>query len=286
MARPWSMSWLSCGGRISRPPKDRVDTALEYLNRMGEEIDGVEFFCVGRDFGGEFDYGTLYALKDIDAYKTYMLHPLHLETDKAGLPVVDNMISQDLTDDDPWASQTIVYYYLALALNLIRARYCSDAWSSRRSAPPFGRAAMRPCAPRRSASTSRRHQWLAFAIAGAFAGLAGAHSPSSRARSPDGSRSRARSTVWSWCCWAACRRLPARRRRRRLPGLEIWFSTLTRFWPLVLGLIIVALVLAFPRGIVGYASAALAAAPEAAVMAVLDGRGLTQGVRRHRAVTA
>jgi branched-chain amino acid transport system permease protein len=43
-------------------------------------------------------------------------------------------------------------------------------------------------------------------------------------------------------------------------GLEIWFSTVTRFWPLVLGLIIVALVLAFPRGIVGYAAARL---PEA-----------------------
>jgi Stress responsive A/B Barrel Domain len=81
-------------------PKDRVDTALEYLNRMGREIDVVEFFCVGRDFGGDFDYGAFYALKDIDAYKTYMLHPLHQETDEAGLPVVDNMISQDLTDDD------------------------------------------------------------------------------------------------------------------------------------------------------------------------------------------
>jgi hypothetical protein len=83
-------------------PKDQVDTALHYLRRMGEEIDVVDFFCVGRDFGGEFDYGALYALKDIDAYKTYMLASLHQETDRAGLPVVDNMISQDLTDDpDP-----------------------------------------------------------------------------------------------------------------------------------------------------------------------------------------
>ena len=83
-------------------PQDQVDTALHYLRRMGEEIDVVEFFCVGRDFGGEFDYGALYALKDIDAYRTYMLAPLHQETDRAGLPVVDNMISQDLTDDpDP-----------------------------------------------------------------------------------------------------------------------------------------------------------------------------------------
>jgi branched-chain amino acid transport system permease protein len=35
-------------------------------------------------------------------------------------------------------------------------------------------------------------------------------------------------------------------------GLEIWISTLTRYWPLILGLIIVALVLAFPHGIVGW----------------------------------
>ena len=83
-------------------PSDQLETALGLLRRMGEEIDVVEFFCVGRDFGGEFDYGALYALKDIDAYRTYMLAPLHQETDRAGLPVVDNMISQDLTDDpDP-----------------------------------------------------------------------------------------------------------------------------------------------------------------------------------------
>ena len=35
-------------------------------------------------------------------------------------------------------------------------------------------------------------------------------------------------------------------------GLEIHFSTVTRYWPLVLGVIIVILVLAFPQGIVGW----------------------------------
>jgi hypothetical protein len=67
-------------------PEDQLETALHYLRRMGQEIDVVEFFCVGRDFGGEFDYGAMYALKDIDAYKTYMLAPLHQETDRAGGP--------------------------------------------------------------------------------------------------------------------------------------------------------------------------------------------------------
>jgi hypothetical protein len=45
-------------------------------------------------------------LKDIQAYDTYMNAPLHLQIDRAGLPLVKNMISQDLTDDpDPLRRQ-------------------------------------------------------------------------------------------------------------------------------------------------------------------------------------
>ncbi|TDD34640.1 hypothetical protein E1286_40610 [Nonomuraea terrae] len=43
-----------------------------------------------------------YALKDIDAYRTYLYDPLHRQIDAIGLPLVANMISMDLTDDpDP-----------------------------------------------------------------------------------------------------------------------------------------------------------------------------------------
>ena len=56
-------------------PKDQVEAALELLRRMGREIEAVESWCVGRDFGGEFDYGAIFALKDIQAYKAYMLAP-------------------------------------------------------------------------------------------------------------------------------------------------------------------------------------------------------------------
>ena len=81
-------------------PGEQVEAALELLRRMGREIEAVESWCVGRDFGGEFDYGAMFALKDIEAYRAYMLAPLHRLTDEAGLPVVDKMISQDLTDDE------------------------------------------------------------------------------------------------------------------------------------------------------------------------------------------
>jgi Stress responsive A/B Barrel Domain len=83
-------------------PKEELEANLERLRTLGRELDVVESWVVGRDFGGEFEYGALYALPDIDAYRTYMYAPLHLETDAAGLPLVNNFVSQDLTDDpDP-----------------------------------------------------------------------------------------------------------------------------------------------------------------------------------------
>jgi hypothetical protein len=101
-------------------PKDQVEHALELLRRLGRELDVVELFCVGRDFGGEFTVGAMYALKDIKAYETYMNAPLHLEIDRAGLPLVSNMISQDLTDDeDPAIGDKIAEIH--------RARYAKHA---------------------------------------------------------------------------------------------------------------------------------------------------------------
>jgi hypothetical protein len=46
-------------------PKDQVDLAFEQLRKQGREIKAVQLFCVGRDFGGEFDYGAMYVVKDI-----------------------------------------------------------------------------------------------------------------------------------------------------------------------------------------------------------------------------
>jgi hypothetical protein len=83
-------------------PEDQLEAALRFLRRIGEELGVVESYCVGRDVGGEFGIGAMYALKDIDAYRTYMFAPIHQETDNIGLPIVSNQVSYDLTDDpDP-----------------------------------------------------------------------------------------------------------------------------------------------------------------------------------------
>jgi branched-chain amino acid transport system permease protein len=159
----------------------------------------------------------------------------------------------------PWASP-LVFYYLAFALNL-----AALALLRRFVFAPFGMT-LRACrdAPLRADAIGidiRTHQWLAFAIAGSFAGLAG------------GILAFLKGTIDP--TWLAIPQsieglvmvLLGGVQTLSGPivgaaayhGLEIEFSTLTRYWPLVLGSIIVVLVLAFPQGIVGFAQTRLAA---------------------------
>ena len=85
-------------------PADAVAAVLKQLQRMGREIPGVEMYCVGRDIGGDFDYGATFVVKDIESYRTYMHSPIHRQVDEIGLPLVENMISYDISDD---ADETI-----------------------------------------------------------------------------------------------------------------------------------------------------------------------------------
>jgi hypothetical protein len=89
-------------------PKDQVDLAFESLRRQGREINAVQLFVVGRDFGGEFDYGAMYVVKDIEGYREYMMSPIHRRSDELGLPITDKFVSMDITDDaDPAIGEKI-----------------------------------------------------------------------------------------------------------------------------------------------------------------------------------
>ncbi|RAY14067.1 Dabb family protein [Actinomadura craniellae] len=83
-------------------PADQVQHVLGLMRELGDKLDVVEYHLVGRDLSDDFEYGAIYALKDVDAYRTYMYDPLHRQIDSLGLPLVANMTSHDLTDDpDP-----------------------------------------------------------------------------------------------------------------------------------------------------------------------------------------
>lgn len=72
------------------------------LRNQGEVIDAVRSYTVGPDVGGDFDWGALYVLDDLDGYWEYLESPAHRHTDEIGLPLVDRFVSFDITDDpDP-----------------------------------------------------------------------------------------------------------------------------------------------------------------------------------------
>ena len=82
--------------------QEDVDATLQQLHRMGKEIPAVQAYCVGRDVGGDFDYGATFVIRNIEDYETYMHSPIHRKVDDLGLPLVRNMVSYDITDDpDP-----------------------------------------------------------------------------------------------------------------------------------------------------------------------------------------
>src|SRR5690606_1387704 len=48
-------------------PPDEREAGIERLRRYPQEIDVIQAWSVGRDIGGEFEYGAMYALADIEA---------------------------------------------------------------------------------------------------------------------------------------------------------------------------------------------------------------------------
>lgn len=79
-------------------PEQREE-ALESLREQGRAIPSVTSFVVGRDYGGEYEWGATFAIGDLDGYWEYLIHPAHLHTDRIGLPLVDRFASFDITDD-------------------------------------------------------------------------------------------------------------------------------------------------------------------------------------------
>ena len=82
-------------------PEDKA-AALAKMGEHGTAIPAIVTRVVGPDFGGDYEYGAVTVIADIEGYAEYMNHPLHLEMDRIGLPLVDRFMSFDITDDpDP-----------------------------------------------------------------------------------------------------------------------------------------------------------------------------------------
>jgi hypothetical protein len=78
--------------------QQRAD-GLELLRRQGSEIPAVTSWSVGPDVGGDYEYGAVFVLADIEGYWEYLMHPAHFESEKSGLSLIAKFESFDITDD-------------------------------------------------------------------------------------------------------------------------------------------------------------------------------------------
>jgi hypothetical protein len=82
--------------------------ALVQMREHITAIPAIQARIVGPDFGGEFEYGAVSVLADVEGYEEYMNHPAHLAMDRVGLPLIDKFVSYDIADDqDPEVGKKI-----------------------------------------------------------------------------------------------------------------------------------------------------------------------------------
>lgn len=82
--------------------------AFDQWHQIPKEVPAVQFYCIGRDIGGEFEYGAMFAFKDVAGYREFIMAPATWKTDELGLPLTKNVVSMDITDDpDPDIAEKI-----------------------------------------------------------------------------------------------------------------------------------------------------------------------------------
>jgi branched-chain amino acid transport system permease protein len=151
-----------------------------------------------------------------------------------------------------WASSRVVYYYLTLVLATVAI---AALWHTIHS--PFGYTlrAARDSEVRADAIgiDVRRHRWLAFTLAGGLAGLAGGLFAFSKGSIDPSMMSIATSVDFLvMVLMGGIQHLPgAVVGAAAFHNIKDTLMPLTEHWRLLLGLAIIAIVLLFPKGIVG-----------------------------------
>ncbi|MCL7379970.1 Dabb family protein [Streptomyces sp. 35G-GA-8] len=120
-------------------PEQREE-ALASLRNQGHSIDAVVRYVVGRDVGGEFEYGAVFVLEGLNGYWEYLMAPSHAHTDRIGLPLVETFVSYDTTDsDDPdIAQQTAELHARRFAGDPVLRKMVADLPSYSGSSAPEG----------------------------------------------------------------------------------------------------------------------------------------------------
>ena len=80
---------------------------VEMLRQSGAN-PAVKSYVVGPELGGEFEYGAVYVVEDLDGYWAYLTHPAHVRSELEGVPLLEKFAAIDVSDsDDPELGEKI-----------------------------------------------------------------------------------------------------------------------------------------------------------------------------------
>jgi len=88
--------------------EEQREAGLDRLRQAGAANPAVRSWTVGREFGGEFEWGAVYVVDDLDGYWQYLTHPAHVRSELEGISFLEKFVAFDVTDsDDPEIGEKI-----------------------------------------------------------------------------------------------------------------------------------------------------------------------------------
>ena len=88
--------------------EEQREAGLELMRQAGAANPAVKSYVVGSELGGEFEYGAVYVVEDLDGYWAYLTHPAHVRSELEGIPLLEKFAAIDVSDsDDPELGEKI-----------------------------------------------------------------------------------------------------------------------------------------------------------------------------------
>src|SRR5262245_59315700 len=82
--------------------KEQLQAGLELMRQAGAANPAVKSYVVGPELSGDFEYGAVYVVEDLDGYWAYLTHPAHARSELEGIPLIEKFTAIDVSDtDDP-----------------------------------------------------------------------------------------------------------------------------------------------------------------------------------------
>ena len=87
---------------------EELEKGLDLMRQAGAANPAVKSYVVGPELGGEFEYGAVYVVEDLDGYWAYLTHPAHVRSEMEGIPHLEKFAAVDVSDSgDPQIGEKI-----------------------------------------------------------------------------------------------------------------------------------------------------------------------------------